>query len=144
MNLFISCRQAFHFFHWPPLSTASFIRLSLSPAQAAEALPLSGATKEAKRSFSYRSERTKNHRNLFMCFLVWDKRGETTLLSLPPSVIFSFLLSAYRVLFSAHLYLKLLSIQLTATLLFSQSLSSSDTRCYRYFLPSLCPTVDIR
>ena len=77
-------------------------------------------------------------------FLVWDQRGVIPLFPLFLSVIFSFLLSVSRVLFSTHLYLKLLSIQLTATFYLSQSLSSSDTRCYRYSLPSLCPTVDSR
>ena len=111
-------------------------------ANGAGPLPLSRATKEAKRSFSYRSERTKNHRDLFMClFSVGTKGSDRSIVALSFS---DFFISASWMLFSAHLYLKPLSIQFTATLLLSLSLSSSDTRCYRYSLPSHCPTVDSR
>ena len=144
MNLFISCRQAFHFFHLPSyLFTVSvYPSVSLVSAGVAGALPLSVATKEAKRSFTLRSERTKNHRDLFMClFSVGPKGSDRSIVALSFS---DFFISASWMLFSAHLYLKPLSIQFTATLLLSQSLSSSDTRCYRHSLPSHYPTVDSR
>ena len=95
---------------------------------------------------SLRSERTKNHRHNF-CFYLYTLPFLLTFavcFGRYLSVIFRFLLSASRVLFPAHLYLKHLPIQLTATLLLSHSLFSSSSLRVLYPLPTLYPTVDSR
>ena len=91
-----------------------------------------------------RAERTKNHRIVVIYPQVRDKRGVTTLFAVTPSVIFRFLLSASRGFFSAHLYLKLPSTKLTATLYLSHSLFSSSSLRVPYSLPSHYSTVDSR
>ena len=64
-------------------------------------LPLSGATKEAKRSDYQRSERTKNHRRPIDVSLRCGIRGERLLCFASFSaVIFRFLLCASRWMFS--------------------------------------------
>ena len=98
----------------------SFISVVVSTSARRGGLPLSGATKEAKRSYPLRSERTKNHRGVDIYTLVWDSRLMTALFCICISVIFRFLLCGSWVLFTAHLYLKALSTKLTATFSLSQ------------------------
>ena len=81
-------------------------------------LPLSGATKEAKRSYPLRSERTKNHRGVQIYPLVWDKRGVIALFSVMMSVIFRFLLCGSRVLFSHISALRVPLYIVSATFIF--------------------------
>ena len=114
-----------------PIFMASFFLFTLpTPLEPRGLLLLSRATKVSKNALEcLRSERTKNHRIVVIYHQVGDKRGVTTLFAVIPSVIFRFLLCASWVLFSAHLYLKQLSTELTATLSLSHSLFSSATRC---------------
>ena len=119
-----------------------FIRVLVSTSARRGGLPLSGATKEAKRSYPQRSERTKNHRGVEIYYRVGDKRLAVALFCIGVSVIFRFLLCASWVLFTAHLYLKALSTKLTATFLFHRVTQLSNL--FYYPLPTHYSTVDRR
>ena len=116
--------------------TGSFyLPYSSVSAQAAGALPLSGATKEAKRSYALRSERTKNHRVVQIYPLVWDKRSATALFSVHSSVIFRFLLGASWQVFSHISALRLPLYIISATFIFHRV----SSRLPRFAVSTLLP-----
>ena len=99
-----------------PLAVLSLYGVSVYPsvslvsAGVAGALPLSGATKEAKRSFTRRSERTKNRRDLFMClFSVGTKGSDRSIVALSFSDFFISALCFLDAIFRTSLFKTILN-----------------------------------